>query len=416
MLPAETTLHLHLKLNGEELTVNGLVGVLDELEGQLFGALVDAIQRDRLEATRSGDAPPIRCPRCESAEWVKRGSRPRQLKTTRGTFRFQLRQITCKACERTWSPLVEGLGLEAYQRVTEELRESLVGLVTELSYRKTSRWGEQMLGTTLAPMTLWREVQKRGRQVEFTFDPDDVERIEVDGTKVPAGPRKRGEPLNLAFSIEGRRWGRGRWRRRKRLVGMGLGSGSWKRALPPELSPELVVSDGGTDVVPAVRRRLPDARLQRCEWHLVHSLDYQLWKDGRKKPERDRRADELHALLFEPLEEEAGNRRARIRLWSHEHFEADTNGRRFLHEAVDHVCYPRPSTLRTTSHAERAMRELNRRTDVGAPWSVPGIDHLLRLRLARRYNPDDYHRIWNTHDPPLDIEVQVSHTLPMSRP
>lgn len=65
-----------------------------------------------------------------------------------------------------------------------------------------------------------------------------------------------------------------------------------------------------------------------------------------------------------------------------------------MEEAVDEVCYPKPSEIRSTSRAERAMRELNRRTDVGAPWSVRGIGNLLRLRLARRYNPHDYARAW----------------------
>lgn len=414
MRPAETTLHLHLKLDGSELTVNGLVGVLDELEEELFRALVDAVQRERLEASRSGEAAQISCPRCGSERWVKRGSRPRQVKSTRGRLRFRLRQLTCKKCERTWSPFVDGLGLEPYQRTTEEFEECLVALSTELSYEKSSRWGKKMLGTTLAPMTIWRKVQRRGREVEFTFDPQEVERIEADGTKVPAGPKERGEELHLAFSIEERWRGRGRWRRRKRLVGMGLGVGGWSDAFPDELAPRLVVNDGGTDVVPAVGEHFPDARLQRCEWHLVYSLDYQLWKDDVSKAARDRRAEELHALLFAPLDEEAESRRAEIRKWSRSHFGPESNGRRFIAEAVDQVCYSQPSELRTTSHAERAMRELNRRTDVGALWSVPGIGNLLRLRLARRYNPNDYAQVWNNLNDELDVEVQVSQKLPMS--
>ncbi len=40
------------------------------------------------------------------------------------------------------------------------------------------------------------------------------------------------------------------------------------------------------------------------------------------------------------------------------------------------------------------MREVNRRVDNGARWSVPGVAHLLRLRLAQRCNPDDYERLW----------------------
>ena len=59
----------------------------------------------------------------------------------------------------------------------------------------------------------------------------------------------------------------------------------------------------------------------------------------------------------------------------------------------------RPSE-RTTSVIEREMREINRRTDVGARWSVRGVDNLLRLRHSKRINPDDFDRVWRTIVPP----------------
>ncbi|MFO7742113.1 MAG: hypothetical protein R6X31_07350, partial [Anaerolineae bacterium] len=43
-----------------------------------------------------------------------------------------------------------------------------------------------------------------------------------------------------------------------------------------------------------------------------------------------------------------------------------------------------PQAIKSTSPAERQMREINRRTDVGVRWSIPGVKNLLALDLARR--------------------------------
>jgi hypothetical protein len=55
-----------------------------------------------------------------------------------------------------------------------------------------------------------------------------------------------------------------------------------------------------------------------------------------------------------------------------------------------------PSEERTTSIVEREMREINRRVDVGARWSILGVTHMLKLRLAQRCNPDDYEKLWRS--------------------
>lgn len=405
MRSAETELHLQINLSASELTVNGLVEALDRLEAELVASLLDAVQIEHLEAVRAGEASPIRCPRCGSERWVKRGSRPRRLKTQRGRFEFALRQVTCKGCDRTWSPCRERLGLEPFQRATEGLRRPLAGLALETSFGKGSRGGEETMGTTLSPMTLWRTVQERGRQVEFTTAPEEADRLELDGTRVPVRRTKRGKPVHLAFAVGDRE---SRRCRHKRLVGVGLGTGSWPEALPETLTPELVVHDGERGLGPMVARRYPEARTQRCAWHLVHRLDHKLWRDGWPKDDRDRRAEELQEHVFGPEPPDA-TRRVVIHEWAETHFAPDSPGHRYIERALEDVGYAEPSTLRTTAHAERAMRELNRRTDVGAPWTLEGIGNLLRLRLARRHNPDDYDAVWND-DSSSDIilEAQVA--------
>ncbi len=66
-----------------------------------------------------------------------------------------------------------------------------------------------------------------------------------------------------------------------------------------------------------------------------------------------------------------------------------------LASSAPHVLYDAPQPERTTSVIEREMREVNRRIDVGVRWTVRGIDHPLRLRHAKRINPDDFERVWS---------------------
>ena len=44
-----------------------------------------------------------------------------------------------------------------------------------------------------------------------------------------------------------------------------------------------------------------------------------------------------------------------------------------------------------TGVLERVMREMNRRTDVGVRWSIPGARGMLMFKLARKY----HHRQWS---------------------
>ncbi len=65
-----------------------------------------------------------------------------------------------------------------------------------------------------------------------------------------------------------------------------------------------------------------------------------------------------------------------------------------------------------TGPVERQMRELNRRTDVGARWSISGVQPLLALRLTFAFDPEQWLRLWNlpTQVPRLaqvDFQVRV---------
>lgn len=404
MRTTEIELHLIMNVSPDGFTINALLEQFEELEEELFRALLDGFQREQLWAARRDRARPIECPRCGDDYWVKRGKRTRRLKTSRGQLQFPLRQVTCKGCGRTWSPFLGRLGPPS--GVSEELRRPAIGLATEISYRKASHWTEKTTGPHLSPATIWRTVQERGPAVEFTPGPEDGPRLEADGTRLPAGLGERGVALNLTFAV-GDRWPQnGRWRREKRVVGMAVGRGSWPEALPGELDSRLVVNDGGEDVRGAAADAYPEARAQRCEWHVAYSLDHALWQDGVEHSRRLRLQEELRGLLFGP--ERSRSRRTQVREWAGWRLAPYPQAQNLVEGALPEICYPVASDLRTTGHAERPMREVNRRTDIGVRWSERGVENLLRLRLARLYNPGDYDRVWNSQTIELRLEARVS--------
>jgi hypothetical protein len=71
-----------------------------------------------------------------------------------------------------------------------------------------------------------------------------------------------------------------------------------------------------------------------------------------------------------------------------------------------------PLAISSTSPAERQMREINRRTDVGARWSVSGVENLISLDLTRRFDPEQWRTLWRLPEHPLHdcsiVKLQVS--------
>ena len=396
MLSAETELHLCFRLTSPDCGVNDLAawcfGFRNQIGQQVLEQVLDAIQARHLEQVINGDSEFV-CKRCGvvhsgPGSILRRGTRSRQLRTSSGVIRFKLLQVTCSACRATWSPFTELLGLADRQRVSEELLRRLCDWVTNLSYEKTSRMGREWLGASISPRSLHREVQRRGETLEFTAGPK-LGVLVADATRVPAGERERGEEACIAFQIIGRSKRKGRPLMQKRVVGLGVGWGSWEEALATRDEPELVVTDGEPGIHEVVANYFPNARHQQCEWHVPHTLRILLGRDGVPFREGCEIANQLRAVL------KRGGKRARDRYAAFaERLNEFPTAYSMLTNATDYVLYPERSVVRTTSHAEREMREVNRRVDVGVRWSVKGVTNMLRLRLAQRHNSDDYQRVW----------------------
>lgn len=401
MLSVNTEVHLRLKVAARGVELNDLAahgrrwGCAMACEG--MARVLWGLQEGELTRVRTGTRD-LACPGCGvvhrgPGSLLRRGHRMRTLQTSSGPVRFALRQVSCGACRKTFCPFGPALGLRPRQRVAEELLEQLAGGVMNLSYGKTCALGRQWLGGTVGPRTLWRDVQDRGGRVAFTARPP-IRIFLVDGTRVRAGGRPHGEAAVLGWQLEGREGPARRVQVRKRLIGFGVGLDAWPAVLATGSQAPLVVTDAASGVRELVSAACPTARHQLCEWHLTHSLKHFLTLHGVRPAPRRALARELAAIL------RRGSARARAAYWA---FWRKLRGyrsvARLLEQAAPYIMYPDRSPERTNSIAEREMREINRRTDVGVRWSVAGVRNLLTLKLARRHNPDDYARVWQRKRP-----------------
>ena len=393
MLAVNTEVHLGVKLAASRVEFNDLAGQGRQLGYAMARAVLAGVrwslQERELARVRRGQREVV-CWGCGvvhrgTADLLCRGRRSRLVQTSVGPVRFALRQLTCRLCRATFCPFTAALGLRPRQRIAEELLAALSTAVLDRSYRKTCALASQWLGGTVDPRTLWRAVQARGVRVRFTRR-GPLAVVVVDGTRVRAGARLRGEAAVIALQLKGRYRENGRRRVQKRVIGFGLGQTAWLTALGASREAALVVTDAAAGVREAVSVICPEARHQLCEWHLPYSLHHFLTLAGVRPARRRALARELGVVL-------------RQRSWrGYHHFRQRMRRYRqvasLLREARRYIMYREPSAERTTSIAEREMREINRRTDVGARWSQAGIEHLLQLQLAHRHNPDDYSRVW----------------------
>lgn len=278
------------------------------------------------------------------------------------------------------------------QRVLAEVVERLIGGVLFQSYARTCTLAQEWMGVSLSPRTLHQRVQEKGAAVRFT-PASATAPVVADGTKCPIGAKKHGEEVRLAFQVTGRTQKGGRPCAEMRAVGLGVGAGSWDEALPKELSPELVVTDQEPALGAYVRDRYPEARHQLCEWHLVHTLYWSLHADGVGAEQKRRISAALDWILF--CEKDTAWKRKRYAHLLRRVKQISPTTYTQLSSAQELILYDEPSPERTTSLVERQMREVNRRMENGSRWSETGARNLLRLRLARRHNPDDYALVWN---------------------
>ncbi len=317
----------------------------------------------------------ICCPRCGGVELIRKGWRERRPRSSRGILRVDLLQANCKYCGRTFRPFKEQVGLPFGKRSLDELSEKGIQLGISLSFGKASSLLKHLTGGSLSAGSIRTHIAREAGRIRLPSDVGD-RTVLVDATKVRATTKKRGESVHLAITAEPGPQVHNRPTINKQLLHLHVGGVEKLRRRLEQIRPERLVHDGESSF------RKEAKRIQRCLWHIPHLLGYYLYLSGVPIKERRRYQKRLRSILrahdgdaYDTLiqeMEEAGLTHGVTHLRN-----ARTEAFTFLEEKFSYT---------TTSPLEREMRELNRRADVGARWSIKGIENVLKVLMHRRLN------------------------------
>jgi hypothetical protein len=390
MLPGEGVLPPETLSNELKVTVNDVFRftceLSDSVHRRFFDNWLKRFQRSLLERLLG---PPWRpseseliCPCCGSSRFIRKGFRRRVAITSKGKFSFSLAQVKCKDCGRTHRPFTGILGLTSRRRTLSELDDKALLLALKLPYRPSSELLRELSGGSLSHEGI-RKIISRTASMEEIKPPAKVIHCQIDSTKVKAGSKTRGEDVQLAISVERGPEVHGRPTLIKKLIHLSVGDSAPLKATLKKVNPEYLVHDGELDVGGCA------GKIQRCLWHMGHQLKHYLWQDGMPHEERSSIRKKLCNILYDKGYALRGAKIAYGKLVSQLRNSGFGTSAGHLDNARDQVfTYKKNPDLAfaTTSPAEREMREINRRADVGARWSTKGIENILKLLMLKRFN------------------------------
>ena len=251
----------------------------------------------------NSDWKPTSC--CAQPDYEFQDWQERRFRTSAGEVQIHWRRLRCRTCGKSTLPLREFLGLEAYQSKTAELEKTVMEVVSEQSYRRSSQHLETIVHIPVPKSTAHRWV------VESTCDQIDTgtetfDQLFADGTgykkrcNKDVGTSNRGE-LRIALGVDKQGF----------VVPLGSWSGESWDEIAQEIQgkrqdnqpvAEVLVSDGERGLSEALADLCNEH--QRCSWHFIHDLNFTMWQDGSPKTERDDKRQELINIIGIELPEE----------------------------------------------------------------------------------------------------------------
>jgi len=392
---------LHIDIS--EPTLKAITQAYLQILPMLLGDFFQAVLRTFAEHFMALSKKPFFCERCGNEEefvWKTRKGRPTTLLSIFGLVKLAQLQVKCKRCGHKMYITRKLLGVEPRVKVPQETVMKL-GLLGALTSFRVAQKIVGMFGWVLDRMTIWRSVQRVGKDIRFDLDPNEHAMGQADGTGIPIrGIRKRGKELKVFVQLK-RSGG-------IRVAGLAIGNyeGEWEKLFEPLLEglrrfkQFFLVTDGDTNILKALGDRVK-VIFQRCLWHIPHQFKWYLWKDGVKHKSRPwiyalAELLEICALRSyvddEKLIRQMVSRKeqrlsdlicyCRQQGWNH----CVT----YLQNAAPDMFTGLLNRLqgRTVSLVERVMRTVNMRINVGK-WSVEGALNATKIRLAYYYNGFD---------------------------
>jgi hypothetical protein len=346
---------------------------------------------------------PFFCERCGNHEefvWKTRKGKPTTVLCIFGLLRLAQQQVKCAHCGHKMYITRKLLGVEPRVKVPREtvLKLGLLGALT--SFRVAQKI-VGMFGWVLDRMTIWRSVQRVGKEIRFELDEQELGMGQADGTGIPIrGIRKRGKELKVFVQLK-RSGG-------IRIAGLAIGSyeGEWEKLFEPLLEALqkfkqfFLVTDGDTNILKALGDRVK-VIFQRCLWHIPHQFKWYLWKDGVKRKSQPwiyALAELLDICAFrsyvddEKLIRQMVQRKEQrlLQLIGYCWHQGWSHCATYLENAASDMFTGLLNRMhgKTVSLVERVMRTVNMRINVGK-WSMDGALNATKIRLAYYYNGFD---------------------------
>jgi len=321
------------------------------------------------------------CPKCRARSFTRKGRRLRVYVSALGRTKLPIVQVQCRYCGARFCPYKDRIGLLFGERISSGLRGRQLSMTCHVPYQRARSFVHQCLGVSCSAGTIRKQLDTTAQQIRQLPTKAVGKVVYQDATKVKAGFKQRGVSVHMAITAEpnGQRWGRNQMR--KRLLFLKTGDGRTIKESLKSLGARGIIHDGEMDLSGCAKR------LQRGLWHLPHQLQHFLWMDGVAWEQRKPSVKELIHVLYKSST--ASKMENRYRQFINKlKRQGLTNSFTHLQRAEQELSTSRRHHFdyHTTAPAEREMREINRRADIGVRWSVTGIENLLLVKTWYRLN------------------------------
>lgn len=389
------------------------------------------------------------------------GTRGRKLRTPIGTVDLSgMTRVRCPHCGKTYIPLMEVCGIEAYQTKTAGLEKLILEKCVQTTYRRVERdvAESMMLKADHSTFHRWM-LRTDADEISVPEDaiasvpsgaakPDGTEAnrpvtVFADGTKCKSvgddGPKGHGaaKPGDIKVILGIRESGT------VFPVGTWTGHETWK-----EISEELerrkvkfpegsvLVCDGEQEISESLAK-VVNGTHQRCQWHTSRDLYYEMWKDGGNvdtcAPFKDRlkkiMAVELPKEDFEKVSDEDKAALSKRTDDAEKEFAALVSEIRnggyvkaanYLERAKTSVfTYVRRWLLlgiacpKASSFIERTMRELGRRIKkLAYNWKEEGLKKVSSILLKVFASNEEWEEYWRKR---MDLNRKILLTFKLEK-
>ena len=191
--------------------------------------------------------------------------RRRKIHSSSGVIEFYLYRVTCKACNSTFCPFTQILGIEPRVRITKEFDEKILKLASQNSYAISAKTIDLLLNEKVSATTVRNKVNTIAALLDISATQEKYENILIDGTKVNASNNERGIDIHLALAPMGTELRKGRLYNKKQLVALSVADNTQR--LEKQLKKtncSNVISDGDVQYGKLLENIYPTAKQKRC--------------------------------------------------------------------------------------------------------------------------------------------------------